>query len=539
VRLGDRLRQLSLPRRLGIALATVGVVGLAIFALFTSMSVQMQRDQDFVTKRIFDAVVASDTRFRAAIDEETGVRGYALGRTPELRRTFDEGRALRALSSERIDRLLAGYPDLLRESHAVDEAVVRWREGWADPTLADVAAGRSDTVDAASLARGKRLFDEIRSAHDRYSTALSQQRLDMVADLDRFGRILTALLGLSVALGLLGLALLALALRRWVTAPVAGLAEEARTVRQGQLEHSVRLDGPPEFQALAHDIELMRLGLVQQLHEVELARRQVEEARAELEAKAAELERSNRDLEQFAYVASHDLQEPLRKVASFCQMLQRRYSGQLDERADQYIEFAVDGAKRMQALINDLLAFSRVGRLSGASVEVDLQACFDQAVRNLELRIQETDAVVTSGPLPRVWGEPALLTMLLQNLVGNALKFAGPAPPRVHVAARRGGDEWELSCHDEGIGIQARFAERIFVIFQRLHARDEYEGTGIGLAMCKKIVEHHGGRIWLDTDVQSGTTFRWTLPVVDTEQPGTGDAVEDKRRDVRGEVSHV
>jgi light-regulated signal transduction histidine kinase (bacteriophytochrome) len=230
-----------------------------------------------------------------------------------------------------------------------------------------------------------------------------------------------------------------------------------------------------------------------------------------------DLQRSNAELEQFAYVASHDLQEPLRKVASFCQLLQRRYGGQLDERADQYIEYAVDGAKRMQVLINDLLAFSRVGRSAASAVPVALDEALAQARANLATAIAESGAVIEAGPLPVVLGEPALLTAVFQNLLSNALKFHGAAAPHVVVTVRRDGDQWEFSVSDNGIGIDAEYAERVFVIFQRLHDKSAYSGTGIGLAMSRKIIEFYGGRIWLDTAHSGGSRFLFTLPALAEE----------------------
>jgi light-regulated signal transduction histidine kinase (bacteriophytochrome) len=255
----------------------------------------------------------------------------------------------------------------------------------------------------------------------------------------------------------------------------------------------------------------------------------IERSHGQLVEQAEELRRSNRDLEQFAYVASHDLQEPLRKVASFTQLLQKRYGGQLDERADQYIEFAVDGAKRMQRLIQDLLGFSRVGRVGGEVSDVDLGAALAAALENLEQVIEDSGAVVTHDDLPTVRGELPLLVQLFQNVVGNAVKFRDPGRvPRIHIGARpltgsTGGStgtstslststEWELECRDNGIGIDAQYADRVFVIFQRLHAKDVYEGTGIGLALCKRIVEFHGGRIWIDPTAGEGASIRWTLP---------------------------
>jgi len=225
-----------------------------------------------------------------------------------------------------------------------------------------------------------------------------------------------------------------------------------------------------------------------------------------------ELERSNAELEQFAYIASHDLSEPLRMVTSYLQLLQRRYDGRLDEDADEFIRYAVDGAKRMQSLITDLLAFSRVGRGDAEMTDVALRDIVDTALANLTNRVERTGARIDVGELPVVQGEPVLLTAVFQNLIGNALKFHGEEPPVVRVDAVRADGTWTITCRDEGIGIDPEYAERIFAIFQRLHPKETYEGTGIGLALCRKIIEHHGGRIWLDTQAQRGATFHFTLP---------------------------
>jgi light-regulated signal transduction histidine kinase (bacteriophytochrome) len=233
--------------------------------------------------------------------------------------------------------------------------------------------------------------------------------------------------------------------------------------------------------------------------------------RSGLEARAADLQRSNAELEQFAYLASHDLQEPLRKVASFCQLLQRRYAGKLDARADQYIEFAVDGAKRMQALINDLLAFSRVAQATPRPSLVSSDTALAQARTNLAQEIEKYGATVEAGHLPLVLAELPLLTAVFQNLLSNALKFSGSAPPRIVVSAVRDGTMRQFSVTDFGIGIDPQDAERIFILFQRLNERSSYPGTGVGLAMCKKIVEYFGGQIWLDTKAE-GTRFCFTLP---------------------------
>lgn len=226
-----------------------------------------------------------------------------------------------------------------------------------------------------------------------------------------------------------------------------------------------------------------------------------------------ELARSNAELEQFAYVASHDLQEPLRMVASFTQLLARRYGDKLDDEAAEFIEFAVDGVRRMQALINDLLAFSRVGTRGSPFEPVETSTVLDRVLTSLGPAIEESGAKVTSDPLPLVMGDPVQLDQVFQNLIANALKFRKPdLLPEVHVAARRGNAEWIFSVSDNGIGIAPEYAERVFILFQRLHSRTEYPGTGIGLAICKKIVERHGGLIWFDSTPGKGTTFSFSIP---------------------------
>jgi PAS domain S-box-containing protein len=226
-----------------------------------------------------------------------------------------------------------------------------------------------------------------------------------------------------------------------------------------------------------------------------------------------ELARSNAELEQFAYVASHDLQEPLRMVASYTQLLARRYGDHLDDDAREFIGFAVDGVKRMQALINDLLAFSRVGTRGGTHEPTDADAALERVLATLGHAAEESDAVVTHDPLPTIIADASQLGQVFQNLIANALKFHKPGEPsRVHLSARRGVQEWIFSVADNGIGIAPEFADRIFVLFQRLHNRSEYPGTGIGLSICKKIVERHGGRIWFDSTPGKGTTFHFSIP---------------------------
>ena len=231
------------------------------------------------------------------------------------------------------------------------------------------------------------------------------------------------------------------------------------------------------------------------------------------EQRIAELARSNADLAQFGYVASHDLQEPLRAVASCVQLLQRRYGGQIDARADEFIAHAVAGIKRMETLIDDLLAYSRVVSQAHALAPTNCATALANAIANLAVAISESGAIVTHDILPVVEADPTQLTQVFQNLIGNAIKFRGERHPAIHIGVESRAGEWALSVTDNGIGIESQYFARIFQVFQRLHTRKEYQGTGIGLAICKKIVERHGGRIWIDSQVGLGSAFRFTIPI--------------------------
>lgn len=502
----ERGRAWSLRRSLTVLAVVATVIAVAMIAIGAVALTSLQDARGRVVGKIDPAYRQAEGLQVALVNQETGVRGYALGRQDVYLQPWNAGRSAEAAATSALSAV-ADDPDL-RLRADLDQVEVRaaaWRTRYAEPILAQVRSGAPVTV---APALGKELFDQLRVSFDALQRTLDRAAGDARTDLDdAAGRLRTV--AVLIGIGLVGLLLvLALGLRRVVERPLSRLAGEVRRVAGGDFDAELHGTGPREIVGLGADVEGMRRQIVAEFHALR-------EATDRLNRQTRELERSNTELEQFAYVASHDLQEPLRKVASFTQLLERRYKGQLDERADQYIAFAVDGAKRMQGLINDLLSFSRVGRLTREHVEIGADTLVEQALANLSLAIEDAGATVTVAPdLPRVMVDQALVVGVFQNLIGNAIKFLGDDPPKIEIGLADAGVEWEFSVADNGIGIEPEYADRIFVIFQRLHPKDAYPGTGIGLAMCRKIIEYHGGRIWLDTSVPVGTTFRFTLPKI-------------------------
>ncbi|CAM3914912.1 ATP-binding protein [Kibdelosporangium persicum] len=467
---------------LGAAVAG-GVIGLTRLGEARGRLVD-QTDPELIQQRDLET---------SLLDQETGLRGFLLAGRPEFLTPYRDGRAQQDKAVAEMRRLGAVPGTAAGEDlDTVLAKAAQWQET-AERMI--TSPGERTLADAANVQ-----FDAVRASLDAQRVNLTAAREADRDTLQRLATLLAVAFGVIVALLVILFVMLAMGFHRRVARPILGLAGHVRAATDDITRHVPAGHGPHELRELAKDVEALRQRLVDEV--------------ALLDRRTTELQRSNSDLEQFAYVASHDLQEPLRKVTSFCQLLQRRYHGRLDERGEQYIEFAVDGAARMQVLINDLLAFSRVGHRTGAFTDVDMASVVRTAIGNLEAVIEQTGAEITVSALPSVRGEESLLTTMTQNLIGNAIKFRGDQAPRVHIEAERRCTEWMFSVTDNGIGIEPEYAERIFVIFQRLHPRSAYPGTGIGLAMARKIVEYHGGRIWLDTSAgEVRTTFRFTLPL--------------------------
>ncbi|HZD98332.1 MAG TPA: ATP-binding protein [Micromonosporaceae bacterium] len=453
------------------------------------------------------------------LNQETGIRGYAIESSQAALQPYTDGVTQQRALVSQLRGLAAHRPEVRADLAAAEAAIADWQAKVAQPVIDAVQAG--DHATALSLidpdSRGQ--FDTVRDRLDTMDNDVTALRNSGVSDVQRLSHaIVWALIASGIVIVIAGF-ILAVLLRLMVRNPVARLAESVRQVAAGDYNQTVDVAGPPEVASLGADVEEMRHRIVADLRVVQAANDAVERANADLasanaqlESQAVDLQRSNQDLEQFAYVASHDLQEPLRKVASFCQLLQRRYAGQLDERADQYISFAVDGAHRMQRLINDLLKFSRIGRVTSDFTDVDLGAIVAAAADANDDALARVDGTVEALDLPTVRGDEGLLVGLFANLISNSIKFHQvDTPVRIRVSADEHDDEWRITFRDNGIGIDPDYADKVFVIFQRLHARDAYPGTGIGLAVAKRIVEYHGGRIWVDTNVDDGAAICFTV----------------------------
>jgi signal transduction histidine kinase len=504
------------------------VIGTAIGANLLSRTADVTDD---LLQRVQPAQTEAYRLQAALVNQETGIRGYAIAADKQFLAPYTTGKQDEAHSAARLREQLRDRPQLLVDLRAVERGAADWRRTYAEPLAAAVTPGRPHAVDQTTVDSGKHDFDRLRTLWAAQNADLARAVKEGRAHLAHQRTVRdTVLSGMVAAFLLTGVAL-AVLVRLLVTRPLEALSTASERVAAGDFAHRITGDGPADLTAVAGAVEGMRRRIVAELDASRDKEGVLGRQAHELDAQAVELRRSNAELEQFAYVASHDLQEPLRKVASFCQLLEKRYGDQLDERGLQYIDFAVDGAKRMQVLINDLLTFSRVGRLDDTREKVGL----DQALHNLAAAVEESEARIDRPErLPETVGDPTLLTMLWQNLVGNALKFRHPdRAPQVSVTCAPDPETpgmWRLCVTDNGIGIPEEFTDKVFVIFQRLHSRDAYggTGTGIGLALCKKIVEHHGGRIWIDSTVGEGTRFCFTLPSAE-EATSTDTSTDDQK----------
>jgi signal transduction histidine kinase len=493
--LAARLRAALAALSLGLLLA-----GLALVLVLR----QADRAVTDQTRRTYPARVAASQLLTSLVDQETGLRGFALTDDERFLEPYRNGLVAEQQARAELERYIRPTEPVRLALASVDAAIRAWRDQYASLRIAG-----GETPTDSTIQFGRELFERVRETN----AALDQQLGDQVEaareQADQKRRLVLGILGvmaLAVAAAVLALQR---ALRTAVLRPMGDLAAQVAAVAQGDHARPIRPEGPPDLRSMGAGVESMRLELVSALAEVEAQSH-------DLERRAMELARSNADLEQFAYVASHDLQEPLRKVASFCQLLEQRYGDQLDERATQYIAFAVDGAKRMQRLITDLLTFSRVGRTTEGFAPVDLTTAVDQAWSALDAVATEAGASIHVDVAPdagRVSGDPSLVQALLGNLLANAIKYRrADRAPEVAVSAVREGDLVRVDVSDNGIGIPPEYAEKVFVIFQRLHARDEYEGTGIGVALAKKSVAFHGGTISVLPSTLGGARLSFTLP---------------------------
>jgi signal transduction histidine kinase len=502
----------TLANRLRAALLVLFVLFLVAGGALVLVLRQADRALTAQTRRTFPARVAASELLTSLVDQETGLRGYALTGDEQFLGPYREGLVDEQQARAELDRFILSGDDARLPLLTVDASITAWREQYASLRIAGGTGPETD----ATIQFGRQLFERVRETNAALDDRLAAELRSAQEQARRDRRLVVAVLASMAVAMLAAIVGLQRALQTSILRPMSQLATQVAVVSRGEHDAPIRPEGPPDLRRMGAGVESMRLELVSALAEVEEQRRAVER-------RAAELARSNADLEQFAYVASHDLQEPLRKVASFCQLLEQRYGGQLDERADQYIAFAVDGAKRMQLLISDLLTFSRVGRTSEGFVPLELPAVVahawnavdDQATRTggrLEVDVDEA--------AQQIVGDASLLQLLFVNLFSNAMKYRRPdEAPVVRVSAARDGELVRIQVADNGIGIPEEYADRVFVIFQRLHGRDEYEGTGIGLALAKKIVEFHGGTIGLVPSPLGGASVTFTLHTEERPTP--------------------
>jgi signal transduction histidine kinase len=475
---------LNFKRKVTAGLATALAVLLLVAALSYLSLAQTGEDGEWVTHTHLVLEKLDDIQ-TSLLDAETGERGYLIAAEDWYLSPFQRGRDAAMEEVKEVRALTADNPNERTALGSLEPLITAKLANLEEAMRSRKQKGWVTRAAAVREASGKELMDQIRLAIAVMKTEEDRLLVLRLAELKASSRRTRLVIIVGEALGFFFLL-------------VAGDQVQKEMNKLAQAEAEVRT-----FNA-------------------ELAERTVE-----LAERAKELERSNMELQQFAYVASHDLQEPLRTISSFTQLLSKRYHDKLDEKAQEFIGFAVEGCQRMYALINDLLTFSRVGSQGQPLVPLACDAVLDRVLKSLAIAIEDSRAVITREPLPVVLADEMQLSQMFQNLVGNAIKFGGESVPRIHITCERNGKVWKIGVCDHGIGIAAEHKERIFVIFQRLHTKTAYAGTGIGLAICKKIAERHGGRIWVEPTEGGGSTFFFTM------EDGEGGAAE------RGGVSEL
>ena len=498
----------ALYRSFGLLLALLlFLVGLSLY------NFRLLGQANAYSTRSYQTLLESEAVLRALLDMETGVRGYLVTGEEPFLDPYQSGRADFKKHLNAASVLLDEAPKQQARLEELTRLQRKWTETMIEPAIARRRGAQSleEGLDIASERAGERkiVMDEMRDVIRR----IEADEAELLAE--RTEQVQTRRHWLELILWGGGLFSIGL------TATLATFAARAAT----------------QIKAAAAKLQATNAELVVARDAAESENAQRRAAQARLREVVEDLERSNAELEQFAYVASHDLQEPLRAVAGCVQVLQKRYQGQLDARADQFIAHAVDGAQRMQNLINDLLAYSRVGTHGKEFEPVSMERVADRALMNLSERIKETGVEVTRDALPELRGDAGQLELVLQNLVSNALKFRGPTEPIVHIGYALNAQDQQhvFSVRDNGLGIEAQYFERIFVMFQRLHTRTEFPGTGIGLAICKKIIERHDGQISVESAPGEGATFTFWIPAgapAEATAEATAEASETPRETV-------
>jgi signal transduction histidine kinase len=453
-------------------IAAAAFVLLLVSALSYTSLQRSTADREWVTHTHVVLEKLDDIQ-TSLVDSEDTERAYILLSDDSFLEFYRGSVAQVGLSIKEVRQLTADNPKQQRALDRLEPLVAARFAAMQDCIDARRNEGLQAAIVTIQRKKGKQLMDQLRD--EISAMKLEENRLLNIraAELKASSRSARFIILFGDSLGFLFLC-------------AAGFVIQQEMSRRKRVEDEVR--------RLNADLEL-----------------RVAERTAELAERAKDLERSNMELQQFAYVASHDLQEPLRTISSFTQLLAKRYQDKLDEKAGEFIGFTVDGCKRMQTLINDLLAFSRVGTQGKPMEVVDCDQVVSRVLKSLRRAVDDSRAVITKEALPVVMADEVQLSQLFQNLIGNAMKFRGREAPRIHISAESNGLGWKIVVRDNGIGISEEHKDRIFVIFQRLHTKKEYPGTGIGLAICKKIVERHGGKIWVEPSPGGGSTFCFTI----------------------------